>query len=109
MSAEEEEAQKARLKTSWELITILDFLSIFQPYLRLEHLQFSADELASALILNNGTSGLLPELHIVRGTCMRCLGTTPAIEAPKHCIRSVEPSWKEFHPLKQLNSNLDEQ
>ena len=62
---EEEQAQKATLKTSWQLIAILDFLSIFQPYLKLEHLQFSADELASALILNNGTSGLLPELHIV--------------------------------------------
>lgn len=62
---EEEAAQKERLTTSWELIAVLDFLSIFQPYLKLDHLSFSAEELESALVLNNGTSGLLPELHIV--------------------------------------------
>lgn len=65
MPPEEESMQKERLKTSWELVTILDFLSIFQPYLNLQHLNFSAEELESCLVLNNGASGLLPELHMV--------------------------------------------
>ena len=62
----EAEAQKAALKTSWELVCVLDFLSTFQPYLNLDHLQFSAEELESALVLSNGTGGLLVDLHIVR-------------------------------------------
>ena len=61
----EEQEQKEMLKTSWELVAILDFLSVFQPYLGLEQLNFSTEELESCLVLNNGTSGLLPELHIV--------------------------------------------
>lgn len=65
VSPEEEQEQKERLKTSWELVAVLDFLSIFQPYLNLQHLNFSAEELESCLVLNNGSSGLLPELHMV--------------------------------------------
>ena len=64
---EEEKEQKESLKTSWELVAVLDFLSAFQPYLGLDQLNFSAEELESCLVLNNGTSGLLPELHIVSG------------------------------------------
>ena len=61
----EEQEQKVKLKTCWELVAILDFLSIFQAYLNLQHLNFSAEELESCLVLNNGTSGLLPEIHMV--------------------------------------------
>ena len=65
ISIEEEKEQKEKLKTSWELVAILDFISTFQPYLNLHHLNFSAEELESCLVLNNGSSGLLPELHMV--------------------------------------------
>lgn len=76
MTPEEEQEQKERLKTSWELVAILDFLSIFQPYLALDHLNFSAEELESCLVLNNGTSGLLAELHIVSQSTLCMLTIT---------------------------------
>ena len=65
MPAELEREQKENLKTSWEIAAVLDFLAVFRPYLNLEHLNFSAEELESCIVLNNGTSGLLPEIHIV--------------------------------------------
>ena len=66
MAPEAEREQKERLKTSWELVSVLDFLSTFQPYMTSwGDLQFSAEELESALVLSNGTGGLLADLHIV--------------------------------------------
>ena len=63
---EEERQQKEMLKTSWELVSVLDFLSTFHPYMAsMGSLQFSAEELESALVLSNGTGGLLADLHIV--------------------------------------------
>ena len=66
VASEEEREQKEMLKTSWELISVLDFLSTFHPYMAsMANLQFSAEELESALVLSNGTGGLLADLHIV--------------------------------------------
>ena len=65
VSDERLEEERAWLKTNWEFIVVLDFLAAFQDYLGMEQLRFSAEELESSMILSNGTSGLLVDVHLV--------------------------------------------
>ena len=66
-------------------------MTVVQDHLGLHHLQFSAEELESCLVLNNGTSGLLPNLHIVSFPIPKlhaCVRLDLKIHKPAGCLHS---------------------